>query len=128
MNKIALITGAGSGIGRASAIKLLQSGYQVVLTGRRLEPLQQTAELAGEFGQNTLILPADVSQPDQVKALFEACEEKYGRLDLLFNNAGRGAWSVPMEELAFKDWQAVVDVNLTGPFLCTQQAFRIMKQ
>ncbi len=128
MGKIALITGAGSGIGRSCALKLLANGYSVVLNGRREEPLQKTKELAGEFGANALIAPADVSKPDQVKAMFEACEKTYGRLDLLFNNAGRGAWSVPMEELAFEDWQAVVDVNLTGAFLCTQQAFRIMKK
>ncbi|MEM9775987.1 MAG: SDR family oxidoreductase [Chloroflexota bacterium] len=128
MKKIALITGAGSGIGRACAIKLLQNDYSVVLTGRRLKPLQETAELVAEFAQNTLIHQADVSKPDQVEALFAACEQKFGRLDLLFNNAGRGAWSVPMEELAFDDWQAVVDVNLTGPFLCTQQAFKMMKK
>lgn len=128
MNKIALITGAGSGIGRACALKLLNNGYNVVLNGRRAETLEETRGLAGEFAANTLIFPADISQPDEVKALFAACEKTYGRLDLLFNNAGRGAWSVPLEEISYEDWQAVVGVNLTGSFLCTQQAFRIMKK
>lgn len=128
MKKIALITGAGSGIGRACALKLLENNFAVVLTGRRADALEETGRLAGEFGPNTLIHPADVSQPEQVKQLFEACEQAYGRLDLLFNNAGRGARAVPMEELAFEEWQAVVDVNLTGSFLCTQQAFRLMKK
>lgn len=127
MNKIALITGAGSGIGRACALKLLANGYMVVLNGRRADPLEQTKEMAGEYAENGLVVPADVGNPKEVKALFAACEAAYGRLDLLFNNAGRGAWSVPLEELAYEDWQAVVDVNLTGAFLCTQQAFRIMK-
>ena len=128
MNKIALITGAGSGIGRACTLKLLENNYNVVLTGRRTEALEETRHLAGEFGPNTLIFPADVCKPDQVEKLFAACKESYGRLDLLFNNAGRGVRSVPLDELSFEEWQAVVDVNLTASFLCTQQAFRLMKK
>lgn len=127
MSKIALITGAGSGIGRSCALKLLANGYSVVLNGRREAPLLETKKLAGELGDNTLIFPADVSSPAEVKTMFDACEQTYGRLDVLFNNAGRGARPVPMEELTFEEWQAVVDVNLTGAFLCTQQALRLMK-
>ena len=128
MNKIALITGAGSGIGRACALKLLENGYNVVLNGRRTEPLEETRKMAGSFGVNTLIVPADVGRPEQVEKLFAACEAAYGRIDLLFNNAGRGARSVPLDELSFAEWQSVVDINLTGSFLCTQQAFRLMKK
>ncbi len=127
MQKIALITGAGSGIGRACTLKLLQNGYSVVLNGRRTETLEETRSMAGSFADQTLVHAADISKPDEVQGLFAACEKKYGRLDLLFNNAGRGAWSVPLEELSYEEWQGVVDVNLTGPFLCTQQAFRMMK-
>jgi len=128
MNKIALITGAGSGIGRACALKLLDNRYNVVLNGRRTEPLEETRSMAGSLGSNTLIFPADVGQPEQVEQLFAACEAAYGRIDLLFNNAGRGSRSVPLDELSFAEWQSVVNINLTGSFLCTQQAFRLMKK
>ncbi|MFT5194141.1 MAG: NAD(P)-dependent dehydrogenase (short-subunit alcohol dehydrogenase family) [Cellvibrionaceae bacterium] len=128
MNKIALITGAGSGIGRACALKLLECGYCVVLTGRNVATLEETRELAGDFGLSTFIYTADVGKPDQVEKLFAACEQTYGRLDLLFNNAGRSSRSVSLDELSFEEWQSVVDVNLTGSFLCTQQAFRLMRK
>ena len=127
MNKIALVTGAGSGIGRASAIALLNAGYHVVLAGRRIEALQQTALDAGEAGSRALAVPADLTDPVAVAALFERTRNAFGRLDLLFNNAGMGAPAVPMDELSFEQWKAVVDINLTGVFLCTQQAFKLMK-
>lgn len=123
--KIAIVTGAGSGVGRAVAVALGAAGYAVALAGRRLEALEET--VAGMPGADTLCLPTDVTDPDSVRALFAATVEKYGRLDLLFNNAGTGAPAVPMEDLTFAQWKAVVDTNLTGPFLCTQQAFRVMK-
>ena len=127
MNKIALVTGAGSGIGRASAIALLNAGYHVVLAGRRIEALQQTALDAGEAGSRALAVPADLTDPVAVAALFERTRDAFGRLDLLFNNAGMGAPAVPMDELSFEQWKAVVDINLTAVFLCTQQAFKLMK-
>ncbi|MFG1345992.1 SDR family oxidoreductase [Xanthobacter autotrophicus DSM 431] len=123
--KIAIVTGAGSGVGRAVAVALGAAGYAVALAGRRLEALEET--VAGMPGADTLCLPTDVTDPDSVRTLFAATVEKYGRLDLLFNNAGTGAPAVPMEDLTFAQWKAVVDTNLTGPFLCTQQAFRVMK-
>ncbi|HEY9024719.1 MAG TPA: SDR family oxidoreductase [Burkholderiaceae bacterium] len=125
--KVAMVTGAGSGIGRASALALLQAGYHVVLTGRRLEALNETAALAGPLAGNAHAVPADVTDPAQVQALFEATRTKFGRLDLLFNNAGTSAPAVPMDELTFEQWKAVVDINLTAVFLCTQQAFKLMK-
>jgi NAD(P)-dependent dehydrogenase (short-subunit alcohol dehydrogenase family) len=124
--KIALVTGAGSGIGRAVSLALLAEGYAVVLAGRRREPLEQTAAQA-KPGSRSLIVPTDVSDPPAVKALFAAAEREFGRLDLLFNNAGSFTPSVPLEELSYEQWRKVVDVNLTGPFLCTQEAFRLMK-
>jgi NAD(P)-dependent dehydrogenase (short-subunit alcohol dehydrogenase family) len=124
MTKIALVTGAGSGIGRAAAIALSRDGFSLVLAGRRAGPLEETATLlAGE----SLAVPADVGDPNSVAALFAATKERFGRLDLLFNNAGMGAPPVPMEELSPGQWQAVVNANLTGTFLCTQQAIRLMK-
>ncbi len=123
--KIALVTGAGSGIGRATALALAEDGWSVVLTGRRREALEETAALAG--AGKTLAVPADVADPASVEALFSAIKTTFGRLDLLFNNAGTGAPPVPLEELTFEQWRRVVDVNLTGPFLCTQAAFRLMK-
>lgn len=125
--KIALVTGAGTGIGRASALALLRAGYGVVLAGRRAEPLAQVVADAGALGSHALAVPADVGDPASVKALFEATRQRFGRLDLLFNNAGSGAPAVPLDELSFAQWKTVLDVNLTGAFLCTQEAFRLMK-
>jgi len=127
MNRIALVTGAGSGIGRACAIALLNAGYRVVLAGRRAPALQQTIDEAGAAGSRALAVPTDVTDPASVRALFDRTREAFGRLDLLFNNAGIGAPAVPMDELSFEQWKAVVDINLTGAFLCTQQAFKLMK-
>jgi NAD(P)-dependent dehydrogenase (short-subunit alcohol dehydrogenase family) len=126
--KVALVTGAGSGIGKAAALALLREGYHVVLTGRRRERLEQTAQDAGPLAAQTLVAPADVGDPSAVRALFAATDEAFGRLDLLFNNAGSGAPGAPLEDLTYEQWQAVVDVNLTGAFLCTQEAFRMMKR
>jgi len=122
--KIALVTGAGSGIGRAVAVALAQAGYRVVLAGRRLEAVQQTAQQAGA---DALAVQADVSQPDSVQALFAGLQQQFGRLDLLFNNAGAAAPAVPIEDMPLATWQRLVDTNLTGVFLCTQAAIRIMK-
>ncbi len=124
--KVALVTGAGSGVGRAVALGLLGAGYATVLAGRRLAALEETASLA-PAGSETLVVPSDVADAASVKALFERTAQAYGRLDLLFNNAGTGAPPVLLEDLTLEQWRAVVDVNLTGPFLCTQEAFRIMK-
>jgi NAD(P)-dependent dehydrogenase (short-subunit alcohol dehydrogenase family) len=126
-SKVAIVTGAGTGIGKAVAIGLLEADYAVVLAGRRLAPLEQAVLEAGAHSAHALVVPTDVGDPDAVRALFAATRERFGRLDLLFNNAGIATRSVPLEELTFEQWKAVVDVNLTGPFLCTQQAFRLMK-
>ncbi|MBM79240.1 MAG: 3-oxoacyl-ACP reductase [Planctomycetaceae bacterium] len=126
-NKVALITGAGSGIGRACAVTLLKQGYSVVLSGRRAEKLEQTIAAAGEVSGQTLAVPSDVGNPDSVNEVFEKTQQTFGRLDVLFNNAGMGAPPLPLEELSYEQWKAVVDVNLTGAFLCTQGAFRLMK-
>jgi NAD(P)-dependent dehydrogenase (short-subunit alcohol dehydrogenase family) len=125
--KIALVTGAASGIGRATAIALLREGYAVVLAGRRREALEATAAEAGPAGARALVVPADVSDPTSVRSLFETTRVTFGRLDVLFNNAGAGAPAVPLEDLSLDDWRRVVDVNLTGAFLCTREAFRLMK-
>jgi NAD(P)-dependent dehydrogenase (short-subunit alcohol dehydrogenase family) len=125
-HKHALITGAGSGIGRAAAVALAKAGWAVTLTGRRSEKLIETAALCPE-GAPVLVEPADVSKPEDVTRLFETAYRRFNRLDLLFNNAGSGAPPVPLEDLTFEQWQGVVSVNLTGVFLCTQAAFRIMK-
>ena len=124
--KVVLVTGAGSGIGRAVALAFLAQGDIVVLTGRRDAALRETADLAGA-DERALVFPADVTQEAEVAALFDATTGRFGRLDVLFNNAGRGAAPVPLEELSLADWRAVVDVNLTGVFLCTQHAVRQMK-
>jgi NAD(P)-dependent dehydrogenase (short-subunit alcohol dehydrogenase family) len=124
--RAALVTGAGSGIGRAVAVGLANAGYAVALAGRRADKLEETAALADPDGQ-TLILPTDVTDPAQVKLLFETTVRLFGRLDLLFNNAGCGAPPVAIEDLTLEDWRRCVDTNLTGMFLCIQQAFRHMK-
>ncbi|MGH9376047.1 MAG: SDR family oxidoreductase [Terriglobia bacterium] len=125
--KIALVTGAGSGIGRAASLALQSAGYAVVLAGRRSEELEKTAALAKPSGGQMLSVPADVSKPDSVRALFARVKEAFGRLDVLFNNAGLNAPGIPIEDLTYEQWQAVVDVNLTGAFLCAQEAIRLMK-
>lgn len=125
--KVALVTGAGSGIGRAVCHALLDDGYAVVLAGRRAQPLQETVGLAGADAARCLCVPTDVGKPEQVAALFEQTEKAFNRLDVLFNNAGSYTPGVPMEELTYEQWQATVDVNLTGPFLCAQQAIKMMK-
>jgi NAD(P)-dependent dehydrogenase (short-subunit alcohol dehydrogenase family) len=125
--KSALVTGAGSGIGKQVAIALLREGYSVTLAGRRLDSLEAVAHETKELGSSTLVVPTDVKDPASVHALFAKIKERFGRLDLLFNNAGIAAPSKPLEELTCEEWQAVVDTNLTGAFLCTQEAFKIMK-
>ena len=125
--KVALITGAGSGVGRGVALAFLKDGYSAVLAGRRKDALEETIRLAGVPADQALAVSTDVTDPASVKALFAACKERFGRLDVLFNNAGVSAPGLPLEDLTFEQWKAVVDTNLTGPFLCTQEAFRIMK-
>jgi NAD(P)-dependent dehydrogenase (short-subunit alcohol dehydrogenase family) len=127
MSRVALITGGGSGIGRASALALAQDGWDVALTGRRKEPLDAVAAEAQAHGVHALAVPADVADPASVADLFAKVEETFGRLDLLFNNAGLGAPAVPIEELPFEKWKVVIDTIVTGTFLCTQAAFRLMK-
>jgi len=122
--KIAIVTGAGSGIGRAVATSLLGAGYCVGLAGRRREPLVETAKAAPD---RALPIPTDVADPGSVRALFDAVRQRWGRLDVLFNNAGVGAPGIPLEDLTVEQWRAVVDINLTGVFLCIQEAFRVMK-
>jgi NAD(P)-dependent dehydrogenase (short-subunit alcohol dehydrogenase family) len=124
---VALVTGAGSGIGRAVALTFLQAGWQVALAGRRAEALEESIGLAGAHGALAIAFPTDVTQPDAVRALFDRVVARCGRLDLLFNNAGAGAPGTPVEDLPFEQWQQVIDVNVTGTFLCLQQAFRVMK-
>jgi len=126
--KIALVTGAGSGIGRAVAIGLLEAGYAVVLAGRRVDRLDQTVRDAGAFGARALRVPTDVRDPVAVQALFAAAHDRFGRLDLLFNNAGVALRGVQLEDVTIDEWRSIVDVNVTGAFLCTQQAFRLMKK
>ena len=126
--KVAIVTGAGSGVGKHSALSLYEVGYSVVLAGRRTEPLQETITEAGDDGSRMLAVSTDVGDPDSVAALFAKTQEAFGgRLDLLFNNAGSGAPAIPMEDLTFEQWNNVVRANLHGTFLCTQQAMRIMK-
>jgi NAD(P)-dependent dehydrogenase (short-subunit alcohol dehydrogenase family) len=125
--KVAIITGAGSGIGRAAAVALQAKGYDVALAGRRADELEKTASLAVKGGGRMLPVATDVADAASVKALFEATKAKFGRLDVLFNNAGMGAPAIPMEDLTVEQWRQVVDVNLTGSFLCAQEAIRMMK-
>ena len=125
--KFAVVTGAGSGIGRAVALALQSAGYSVALAGRRVSELEATAALAKPDGGRTIAVSTDVGDPESVKTLFARVEREFGRLDLLFNNAGKGVPPVPMEDLTFEQWSSVVAVNLTGAFLCAQQAIRIMK-
>ena len=125
--KTVIITGAGSGVGRAAALALHSEGYSVSLAGRRLDALEETAALASSSGERTLVVPTDITDAASVSDLFSRTVSAFGRVDVLFNNAGIGARPVPMEELDIEEWRAVVDVNLTGTFLCTQEAFRIMK-
>src|SRR5262245_9356126 len=123
--RIALVTGAGSGIGRAAALALVAAGWTVAVTGRRKEQLDATARLACDAKARVLALPGDVGNPVDVGEIFAHVGEAFGGLDLLFNNAGTGAPPVPLEDLTYEQWQTVVDVNLTGAFLCTQHAFRL---
>jgi NAD(P)-dependent dehydrogenase (short-subunit alcohol dehydrogenase family) len=126
-HKSVIVTGAGSGIGRAAALALLGQGFSVVLAGRRSEALAETATRAGSDSSRALAIPSDVSDPRSVQRLFAETVKAFGRLDVLFNNAGTGAPPVPLEDLEFETWQRVVDFNLTGAFLCTREAFRVMK-
>ena len=126
-DRVALVTGGGSGIGRAAALALLKGGYRVVIAGRRPEALVGTVEAAGADGVRALACTVDVSQPDSVRELFATTLDAFGRLDVLFNNAGRSTPAVPLEDVTLEEWQAVVSVNLTGMFLCTQQAFKLMR-
>lgn len=125
--KFAIVTGAGSGIGRAAALALVRNGYSVALAGRRADALAETIRLAGEFAAQLLPIVTDVTDEAAVRLLFDQAVARFGRLDLLFNNAGQGAPPVPLDELRFDKWQQVVNVNLTGVFLCTREAFRVMK-
>jgi len=126
-NKIAVITGAGSGIGKAVALAFINDGYRVALAGRRRDALEGTIKEAGKNGSNAIAVPTDVSDPGAVKNLFSQAREKFGRIDVLFNNAGVNAPGVPLEELTVEQWKNVVDINLSGMFYCIQEAFRVMK-
>ena len=127
MAKTALVTGGGSGVGRASALALQGAGFDVAVAGRRLPELEKTVAMAAPAGGRMIAIAADVGRPESVRALFAAVQERFGRLDVLFNNAGAGAPAIPMEDLTYEQWSAVVAVNLTGPFLCAQEAMRMMK-
>ena len=127
LGKVAIITGAGTGIGNRTALALIGEGYSVVLGGRRVKLLEATAAEAGPRFSQALVVPTDVTDADSVRNLFARTKEVFGRLDVLFNNAGISAPPIPLEELTFDQWKSVVDVNLTGAFLCTQEAFRLMK-
>lgn len=126
ISRVAIVTGAGTGIGKAATLALLRDGYSVVLAGRRPEPLAEVIALGGA-PERSLAVPTDVADPDAVRALFDAAVQAFGRVDVLFNNAGVSAISIPLEELSVEQWKKVVDINLTGMFLCIQQAFRVMK-
>jgi NAD(P)-dependent dehydrogenase (short-subunit alcohol dehydrogenase family) len=125
--RIALVTGGGTGIGRASSLALQAAGYSVVVAGRRAGELERTVSMANPTGGKMLAVPSDVSKPESVNALFDRIKQEFGRLDVLFNNAGLNAPGIPIEELPFETWKAIVDVNLTGAFLCAQAAFKLMK-
>jgi NAD(P)-dependent dehydrogenase (short-subunit alcohol dehydrogenase family) len=125
--KVALVTGAGTGIGKAVALALMRDGYAVTLAGRRSDKLEETASEGALTGSMSLVVPTDVSDPASVNALFARTKDVFGRLDVLFNNAGIGALAMPMEDLPYETWKKVVDINLTGMFLCTQQAIKLMK-
>jgi NAD(P)-dependent dehydrogenase (short-subunit alcohol dehydrogenase family) len=127
MQKVAIVTGAGTGIGKAVALALMREGYAVALAGRRKDKLDETAHEGQASGGKSLVAPTDVSEPQSIKALFATVKQTFGRLDLLFNNAGIGAPAVPLEDLPYESWQKVVATNLTGMFLCTQEAIKIMK-
>ena len=127
MAKVALVTGAGTGVGKAVSLALMRDGFDVVLAGRRKDKLEETAQEGKATGAKSLVVPTDVSDPDSIKALFAKTRDTFGRLDVLFNNAGIGAPAVPIEELPLETWRKVVDTNLTGMFLCTQEAIRLMK-
>jgi NAD(P)-dependent dehydrogenase (short-subunit alcohol dehydrogenase family) len=127
-DKIAVITGAGSGIGRASALALIEAGFSVVLAGRRQGMLEETAALAKAPAARTMVVPTDVADPGSIAAVFDAIKQTYGRIDLLFNNAGTSTRGIPFEELTFEQWSTVLATNLTGSFLCAQHAFRMMKE
>ncbi len=127
LDKVAIVTGAGTGIGKQVALALLQEGYAVSLAGRRAEPLETTAAEAGTAAVRALAVPTDVSDPSSVKALFSRTKEAFGRLDLLFNNAGINIPAIALEDLSYEQWTSIVAVNLTGAFLCTQEAFKLMK-
>ncbi|MBO0783627.1 MAG: SDR family oxidoreductase [Ktedonobacteraceae bacterium] len=126
--RIALVTGAGTGIGKRTALLFWEAGYSVVLAGRRVKSLEQVVQEADVSDSRSLVMPTDVSDPGAVSALFAATKDKFGRLDVLFNNAGVGAPAIPLEDLSYEQWRTVLDTCVTGTFLCTQQAFRIMKQ
>ena len=126
-NKVALVTGAGTGIGKAAAKALLKGGYRVVLTGRNLERLKKAIIDIGGNESTCLAVACDVGNPDEVKNLFNALKEKYNRIDVLFNNAGMGAPAIPMEDISYEQWMSVVNANLCGAFLCSQEAIRMMK-
>ena len=126
--KVAIITGAGTGIGKRSALALLKDGWSVALAGRRPELLEKTREAAGVECKNAIVVRTDVGDPEAVRELFARTKEAFGRLDVLFNNAGVGAPGRPLEDLTYEQWKTVVDANLTGPFLCTQEAFKMMKE
>ena len=128
MSRIAVVTGAGSGVGRASALHLLKAGWSVALAGRRRDALDETVGMAGDAAARTLVVPTDVGDPQAVTALFAAVKAKWGRCDFLFNNAGGNVRAGPIEDLAYEDWARVVQINLTGSFLCAQAAFRMMKE
>jgi NAD(P)-dependent dehydrogenase (short-subunit alcohol dehydrogenase family) len=127
LSKVALVTGAGTGIGKAAAKALLKGGFQVVLTGRNLEKLNKAIQDIGGNSQNCLALACDVGRPEQVKQLFSEIKKHFGRIDVLFNNAGMGAPAIPMEEISYEQWMNVVNANLCGAFLCSQEAIRMMK-